>query len=573
MSLEQIFKFILLSSAMGSILAVLILFLKKILKKQLNAHWSYYIWFILLIRLIMPLAPESSISIFNLFDDTNASVKVLQEDIQKESSPNTYSSESSSNENNIAKESYSSSEQTNELLPKTNTTDITPKEGNSLVTKSIENNISYMSILSVIWLVGIIILILYTIFANMKLWFNLRKESVSNSEQMLSLWEECKKEMNIHRSIPLITSKNIHTPTLISFIKIQLVFPEKMINKLSNEEIRYIFLHELSHVKRLDTVTNWIMVIIQSIHWFNPVVWFSFHKMRQDCEISCDATVLSHLSKDEHKEYGMTIISLLEMFSNKYYIPGTSSILRSKSGIKRRIKMITQFKKHPFIWSVIGIGLVVILAFIGLTNPIGSTKADNHDELTDKANILEQHQAYLNSLKISYDEFESSVQNIVSADYLASYDDTLIFGANGKEYKVSDIKGLSEKELSSLQDELVRVRKELGTNNPEVIIGFSKSYDAGIYDWKYVYSKTIFKDNNGKDTGMITTKRYTFEQQGEEWRIINVDSDIFPATIDDKEILGALLDESIPKLKYQTINNENFEYIFKLGLSSFYEIR
>lgn len=91
----------------------------------------------------------------------------------------------------------------------------------------------------------------------------------------------------------------------------RLLIPYGIINKLSEEEKRYVFLHELAHLKRKDNLINWIMVLVQALHWFNPIVWYAFYKMREDCEVACDADVLSLLNPAEHKKYGETIINLI----------------------------------------------------------------------------------------------------------------------------------------------------------------------------------------------------------------------------------------------------------------------
>ena len=67
MLLDMILKWVLFSSAMGSILALIILITKSISGVKLNANWHYYIWFLLLARLILPLAPQSSLSIANIY--------------------------------------------------------------------------------------------------------------------------------------------------------------------------------------------------------------------------------------------------------------------------------------------------------------------------------------------------------------------------------------------------------------------------------------------------------------------------------------------------------------------------
>ncbi|NLY18260.1 MAG: hypothetical protein GX045_04775 [Clostridiaceae bacterium] len=45
----------------------MIVLIKRLFNNKLSANWHYYIWFLLIIRLIMPYTPESSLSIYDLF--------------------------------------------------------------------------------------------------------------------------------------------------------------------------------------------------------------------------------------------------------------------------------------------------------------------------------------------------------------------------------------------------------------------------------------------------------------------------------------------------------------------------
>lgn len=71
MGLSSFIPLLLESSLMGSILIGLIILVRLTCKKWLNTNWQYLIWFLLIVRLIIPYAPESSISIFNVFSHLN----------------------------------------------------------------------------------------------------------------------------------------------------------------------------------------------------------------------------------------------------------------------------------------------------------------------------------------------------------------------------------------------------------------------------------------------------------------------------------------------------------------------
>ncbi|WP_281418607.1 M56 family metallopeptidase [Clostridium frigoris] len=82
MNLLNIFEKIVLSSLIGSIIVLMILIIKGIFRNKLNSTFHYYIWLILVIKLIIPNGPQSPLNIFNL----NKNFQV-QTQIEQTSSP------------------------------------------------------------------------------------------------------------------------------------------------------------------------------------------------------------------------------------------------------------------------------------------------------------------------------------------------------------------------------------------------------------------------------------------------------------------------------------------------------
>lgn len=105
--------------------------------------------------------------------------------------------------------------------------------------------------------------------------------------------------LNVIFKVTILYGKRLKSPMLFGVIHPKIIISQEIINRLSQEELKNIFLHELSHIKRRDLNVNIIGVLIQAVYWFNPIIWYSINKMKQDCEISCNATVLNVLSKEE----------------------------------------------------------------------------------------------------------------------------------------------------------------------------------------------------------------------------------------------------------------------------------
>ena len=90
--------------------------------------------------------------------------------------------------------------------------------------------------------------------------------------------------------------------------------------------------------------------------------------MRQDRELACDESALSTMGAGESEKYGLTIVGLLEKFSQARGLPIMAAVSEDRSNLKRRIAMISQFKREPFVWSVLAVTLIVVLSLVTLTN-------------------------------------------------------------------------------------------------------------------------------------------------------------------------------------------------------------
>ncbi|MCI1946522.1 hypothetical protein [Clostridium luticellarii] len=68
MFISSIFKFVLYSTILGSMSAFLIFILKFLSKRKLQIKFINLLWLFLLIRLLIPWAPQTSFSIYNVYN-------------------------------------------------------------------------------------------------------------------------------------------------------------------------------------------------------------------------------------------------------------------------------------------------------------------------------------------------------------------------------------------------------------------------------------------------------------------------------------------------------------------------
>ncbi|SHH36731.1 M56 family metallopeptidase [Desulfosporosinus lacus] len=355
MGLELVFNSVIKLSIMASILAVLILLLKYALRNKLDAKWQYAIWILLIIRLLIPYDIQSPLSIYSLLSNNPVTIPIVNQirmpDINAQI-------------RNISRND----------IQLTNNNSIINKETNSNLEEPISQDLSYGRILAIIWLVGVLVLGILTIAINLRFYSKIRRDPHVTDVRMSKLMKECTSKLGIRKILPIIITNRIEAPCLYGIFSPKLLLSKSLVNRLNEENIRHIFLHELFHYKRKDILINWLAVAVQIAHWFNPLIWYSFAKMREDCELACDADTLNFLSPEEYQSYGLSIISLAT-HTQTPWLPGATGFFGNENNyqIKRRIKMIKLFQKPTLKWTCIAVVIFISLGLMGFTNSISNS--------------------------------------------------------------------------------------------------------------------------------------------------------------------------------------------------------
>ena len=93
-----------------------------------------------------------------------------------------------------------------------------------------------------------------------------------------------------------------------------ILFPTVYIpcREIPDENMRMVLLHELTHYKRKDLLVKWFAILVNAVHWFNPLCYLACAALSEACEVSCDMSATKNMSEDEQKLYMQTILNLVE---------------------------------------------------------------------------------------------------------------------------------------------------------------------------------------------------------------------------------------------------------------------
>ena len=367
--LPGFFDWVVETSIMASILVGLILCIKIFLRDKLPPRWQYLLWIILIVRLLLPWSPDSSYSIYSILSYSNGIPVTSHQDfadrrIQESTAiggTKTYTYGSTQTAKKDKKQTHNNEKQN-------------------------DKSVSFYTIVLYIWLAGVIILCFATIIMNKRLLFYIKKQPVITDEKISEIFESCKESMSVKRDIPLLSAGKIASPTVFGFLRPRLLLSSAHMKVLDEQQLRYIFHHELAHIKRRDVGVNWLMHMLLILNWFNPILWYAYSCMREDQELACDALALTYIDSEEKLVYGHTIITLLEHYSSYYQVPSLANLSRNKRTLKRRILMIKKFKKNSYRWSAFGVVAILAVSSVSLLNAHADIPTNQQKETTEVKN-------------------------------------------------------------------------------------------------------------------------------------------------------------------------------------------
>lgn len=346
-------------SFLGTVIILLIVVLRAVLINRLPKKTFLILWWIALIRLLVPFSIKSVTSIYSLLQSIYSDINPVR------------------------------TAQTTTFLPIHGNM---PEIANGLSEAMVQRTES-ISILSVIWLAGLLLCFGFFAVSYIKCYREFRF-SLPVENDILEAWKE---KHPLKRSLSIRQTETIAAPLSYGVIRPVILMPKNTEWK-NIYQLRYVLEHEYVHIRRLDMLTKLIMIAAVCIHWFNPLVWVMYILFNRDLELSCDETVVRRFGMDIKSVYATALISMEEKKSG--LTPLCNSF--SKNAIEERIRAIMKIKKISK-FAVIISAVLVICVTGGF-----ATSASSLEKKTETAQENGETTVALNEVNIREDESLSS---------------------------------------------------------------------------------------------------------------------------------------------------------------------
>ena len=138
-------------------------------------------------------------------------------------------------------------------------------------------------------------------------------ERGSKTDEYLSLF-------NLRRKVDIFINDKIASPVTYGIIHPKIVLQSYIFE--DDELLKYVLIHELTHIKKFDIAFSHLKNLIMCINWYNPFILGAAKYIEDDIEILCDKLVIKRAgdTREHRKEYCMAMLKLTERNENSRFV-------------------------------------------------------------------------------------------------------------------------------------------------------------------------------------------------------------------------------------------------------------
>lgn len=230
-----------------------------------------------------------------------------------------------------------------------------------------------------VWVIGVLVMTGFYWCGSYRL-RQIRCFAVAPEHDVQVLLDKCCQKLDIRQHVEIRQSRFITAPVSFGWKKPFVVLPNQKMSDLSHDELEHIILHELTHIRHGDLITNYLFCAMQALYWFNPMVWLAFRQMRRDREAYCDWTVLTELSDENARiQYGQTILRFVAGCKTRFYT--ANGLCQNKAHLKYRLNRIVGYQRDTKWRKIVGRCLLINLAVLCFFQiPVLALCAENNEE-------------------------------------------------------------------------------------------------------------------------------------------------------------------------------------------------
>ena len=343
------------------VLIVILLLADFALRKKVRAVFRYWIWLLVLVKLVLPASLSSPLSLGYFFGDRLTYVDTTETPAEPQA--NIVESVPVNippfiDLTNIEADRFAPAAQP--IIPVAESAVTSPADTPAIsVTPLSWQGAVFLAWLTVV-MAMVLLLLQRVIFVR-----GLVAQAKEANGVLTETLESCRSSMSVKRKLGLKISANATSPAVCGLFRPVILVPQNLASSLTTSQLRAVLLHELAHIRRGDLFVNLAQAVLQIIYFYNPLLWLANCIIRRIREQAVDEMVLVAMG-EKAPQYPQTLVSVAKLaFKRPVLSLRLIGVVESKNALSGRIKHILNRpmpKKAKL--GILGLLVVIIIGAI-----------------------------------------------------------------------------------------------------------------------------------------------------------------------------------------------------------------
>lgn len=332
-----LYNFLLEANIMASIAILLMIFLRRFFRKPLGNSALSFGWLLVAIRLLLPLSlPNPFIYLIRSPYAPDAAIRPIAGQVQ------------------VRLFDFFGS-----LIT------ARPLKGDPIQQAAMNlhqgmSNASLPITLSKIYLAGVILVILWFVFVNLRFRRQLKANRIEAlSGKLQDDYQALCRQLKV-KPLPVYLVDPLPSACLVGSFRPFIALPLTV----SPKDALHVLRHELGHYQNRDHITGFLRLLCCALHWFNPLVWLAAHMSYTDAELRCDERVTRPMAAPEKEAYA----GVLVLSAARHNAPGlavlATGMTQTHKKLKARVTGILQGRR-PIRWLAVVFVLLASMSLVG----------------------------------------------------------------------------------------------------------------------------------------------------------------------------------------------------------------
>ena len=230
------------------------------------------------------------------------------------------------------------------------------------------------------WAAAVAALLLHFAWVQWRTHLLLRRARVVDPRSLPIDPELLSRSAGVRRSVRVLCSDAVHSPAAWGLLRPCLIVPPDFLATFTPNQMRWILLHELAHIRRADVLVVTLQKLLQIAYFFNPVVWVANWAIDLLREYACDDAALV-ASQSPCRDCGEGFLSVVQCANTLPALAGTPvGLLNRGILIRRRLMRILDTHRKVRTGLSVGTGVLLLAVAVILLPSVQAADAGSPDK-------------------------------------------------------------------------------------------------------------------------------------------------------------------------------------------------